>query len=105
MRWYITESDLETLQAHLLSSDEHKVLHDIYLILRLPHSAQELLSSERIPTTSHAIPVYEALIEGWEILKESLPQLSGYIDVSIKKIHEYVSLSRKSQIYAFSLGK
>ena len=105
MRRYITESDSDTLQAHLLSSDERKVLHDIYLILRVPHIAQEVLSSERTPTTSHAIPVYEALIEGWELLKESLPQLSRYIDVGINKLHEYLSLSRKTQIYAFSLGK
>ena len=105
MRRYITESDLESLQAYLLSSDERKVLRDIYFILRLPHTAQEILSSERTPTTSHAIPVYETLIEGWEMLKESLPQLSRYIDVGIKKLHKYLSLSRKTQIYAFSLGK
>jgi hypothetical protein len=59
---YITESDSETLQAHLLSLDKCKVLCDIYLILQLPHSAQELLSSEHTPTTSHAIPVYKMLI-------------------------------------------
>ena len=105
MRRYITESDLEALQAHLLSSDERKVLCDIYLILRLPHSAQEILSSEHTPTTSHAIPVYETLIKGWEKLKGSLPHLSGYIDVGIKKLHEYLSLSCRTQIYAFSLGK
>jgi hypothetical protein len=105
LRRYITESDLETLQAHLLSSDERKVLRDIYLILRFPHGAQEILSSEHTPTTSHAIPVYEMLIKGWEKLKESLPHLSGYIDVGIKKLQEYLSLSRRTQIYAFSLGK
>ena len=105
MRRYITELDSETLQAHLLSLDEHKVLRDIYLILWLPHSAQELLSSEHTPTTSHAIPVYETLIKGWKKLKESLPHLAGYIDVGIKKLHEYLSLSRMTQIYAFSLGK
>ena len=105
MRRYITESGSETLQSHLLSPDERKVLRDIYLVLRLPHRAQEILSSEHTPTMSHAIPVYETLIKGWEKLKESLPHLSGYIDVGIKKIREYLSLSRMTQIYAFSLGK
>ena len=105
MRRYIVESDSETLQAHLLTSDERKVLRDIYLVLRLPHSAQEILSSEYTPTTSHALPVYETLIKGWERLKESLPHLSGYIDIGIKKLREYLSLSRMTQIYAFSLGK
>jgi len=56
-------------------------------------------------TTSHAIPVYEALINSWETLKESLPHLSGYIDVGIKKLCKYISLLCKTQIYAFSLGK
>lgn len=64
-----------------------------------------MLSSEHTPTTSHAIPVYETLIKAWEKLKELLPQLSRYIDIGIKKLHEYLSLSRKTQIYAFSLGK
>jgi hypothetical protein len=105
LRRYITESDSDALQARLLSPEERKVLHDIHLILRLPHSAQELLSSEHTPTTSHAIPVYETLIKSWEALKGSLPHLSGYIDVGIKKVHEYLSLSRMTQIYAFSLGK
>ena len=74
------------------------MLRDIYLILQIPHSVQELLSSEHTPTTSHAIPVYETL-------KESLPHLSGYIDVGIKKLCKYILLSHKIQIYAFSLGK
>ena len=105
MRRYITESDSETLQTLLLSSDERKVLRDIYFILRLPHRAQEILSSEHTPTTSHALPIYETLIKSWERLKGLLPHLSGYIDVGIKKIREYLSLSRRTQIYAFSLGK
>ena len=105
LRQYITESDSETLQAHLLSPEERKVLCDIYFILWLPHRAQEILSSEHTPTTSHAIPVYETLIKGWERLKGTLPHLSGYIEVGIKKIHKYLSLSRMTQIFAFSLGK
>ena len=105
MRQYITESDSDALQAHLLSPEECKVLYDIHLILQLPHGAQELLSSEHTLTTSHAIPVYETLIKSWEALKGSLPHLSGYIDVGIKKVHEYLLLSHMTQIYAFSLGK
>jgi hypothetical protein len=54
---------------------------------------------------SHAIPVYEMLIKCWEKLKEALLHLSGYIDIGIKKICEYLSLSHMTQIYAFSLGK
>jgi len=104
LRRSITEADPETLQAHLLSPEECKVLRDIYFILRLPHCAQEILSLEHTLTISHAIPVYETLIKGWESLKGTLPHVSGYIDVGIKKIHEYLSLLRMSQIYAFSLG-
>jgi hypothetical protein len=105
LRRYITESDSEALQANLLSSDERKVLRDIFLILQIPHAAQEVLSSESTPTTPHAIPIYETLIKTWENLKNLLPQLAGYIDVGIRKLQEYLSLSRMTQIYAFSLGK
>jgi hypothetical protein len=51
------------------------------------------------------IPVYETVIKGWEELKESLPHLSGYIDIGIKKLYEYLSLSQMTQIYAFSLSE
>ena len=81
------------------------VLRDIYFILRVPHTAQELLLSKNTPTTAHAIPVYETLINGWEKLKGTLPHLAGYIDTGINKLCQYLSLSRMSQIYAFSLGK
>lgn len=104
MRRFITEADPEIRQAHLLSPEECKVLRDIYFILRLLHCAQEILSLEHTPTISHAIPVYEMLIKGWENLKGTLPHVSWYIDVGIKKIHEYLSLLCMSQIYAFSLG-
>ena len=54
---------------------------------------------------SHTIPVYETLIKGWEKLKVSLPHLTGYIDAGIRKLDQYLSLSRKTQIYAFSVSK
>ena len=54
---------------------------------------------------AHAIPIYETLINSWEKLKGTLPHLAGYIDVGINKLHQYLLLSRMSQIYAFSLGK
>ncbi|EIN06470.1 hypothetical protein PUNSTDRAFT_71957, partial [Punctularia strigosozonata HHB-11173 SS5] len=98
---FFIENELDL--AHLLDEHERRVLRDIYLILRYPHAAQEILSAEKTPTLSLALPCYELLIDGWEDLRTQLPHLITYINVGISKLKEYLLYSRRSRIYALAM--
>ncbi|CDO76573.1 hypothetical protein BN946_scf184831.g9 [Trametes cinnabarina] len=86
-----------------LSADEYDVLKDIYQVLEIAHDAQQLVSSERTPSLSIALPAYELILEAWTKLRDELPHLKHYIDKGMSKIQEYVYKSRESRIYALAI--
>lgn len=83
---------------------EWQVLHDIAAVLEVAHDVQELLSAEKTPTLSYALPAYEKLIETWANLQVLIPMLSHYIGVGITKIADYSLKGRKSRIYALAMS-
>ncbi|KAH7918269.1 hypothetical protein BV22DRAFT_1024860, partial [Leucogyrophana mollusca] len=97
----------ETLHAditHLdLTAQELAVLRDIHQVLEIPRFAQELLSAERTPTLSMALPSYELLMKQWKCLRTTIPELSHYIDIGLDKIDEYTREARKTRIYALAM--
>ena len=88
----------------LLCQSEYDILKEIYQILEIPHDAQQLLSYERTPSLSIALPAYELLLSGWRELRQEIPRMATYIDTGIRKIEEYVNLSRRSRIHALAMG-
>ncbi|KAJ7464855.1 hypothetical protein B0H11DRAFT_2159707 [Mycena galericulata] len=94
----------QTAIAHLLFKPlQYQVLHDIQAILAVPHAAQELLSAEKTPTLSAALPAFEMLLESWLNLQQELPMLAHYIGVGIVKIQEYAAKGRKTRAYALAM--
>jgi hypothetical protein len=86
------------------TTEEYQVLHDILMVLDKPFSAQELLSAEKTPTLSVALPAFEMLVNAWTNLQVVIPELSHYIGVGIHKIREYVQKGRQSRIYALAMS-
>jgi hypothetical protein len=93
------------LAKHLFTPTQFQVLHNICSILQIPHAVQELLSADKTPTLSQAIPAYEALVHAWSNLQQKLPELAHYIGVGIAKIQEYVAKGRTSRVYALAMSK
>ncbi|KAH7903910.1 ribonuclease H-like domain-containing protein, partial [Hygrophoropsis aurantiaca] len=90
--------------SHLdMSAQELDVLRDIHQVLEVPHCAQELLSAERTPTLSMALPSYEDLICQWITLQSTLPELSHYIGVGLDKLKDYTNEARKTRVYALAM--
>jgi hypothetical protein len=89
---------------HLLSVDVFIVLWDIIDVLEVPHLAQELVSAERTPTLSIALPAYEKICSTWEYLKEQKLFLVPYITTGIDKITEYVFKSRSNPAYGIAMS-
>ena len=65
---FLLNIDQSDLSRHLADWGLN-ILRDIYQVLKVPHAAQELLSAERTPTLSLALPVYEILIDTWKSLR------------------------------------
>lgn len=99
---------LETQNADIsdLSMDakDIDVLRDIHQVIEVPHVAHQLLSSERTPTLSMALPAYEVLTRQWTQLRSTIWELSHYIEVGLDKLNQYINEGRKTRIYALSMG-
>ena len=91
-------------RSQLFTQKECEVLYHIHQILEIPHKCQELLSAEKTPSLSLALPAYETLVLLWKGLAKEIPELSHYIDLGVAKIMEYVSKGRRSRIYALAMS-
>ncbi|OAX33962.1 hypothetical protein K503DRAFT_869222 [Rhizopogon vinicolor AM-OR11-026] len=90
--------------AHLsMDSKDLGVLRDIHQIIEVSHAAQELPTAERTPTLSMALSSYELLKNKWSELKQTIWELSHYIDFGLDKLTEYIHESRKTRIYALAM--
>lgn len=94
-------ADISDLSMDAKDTD---VLHDIHQIIEVPHVVQELLSSERTPTLSMALPAYEVLNSQWTHLQSMIWELSHYIDVGLDKLKQYINEGRKMRIYTLSMS-
>jgi hypothetical protein len=72
--------------------------------LNLAHRTQELLSSDKTPTLSLAIPLYHALIDQWKELQVKLPALSHAIGAGVKKIELYLAKTRSSTAHIVAMA-
>lgn len=71
---------------------------------------QELLSGEGTPTLCEVLPQYENVLVMLQDLRsiklaEKKPRLARAINVTMKKIEEYILKSRKSRVYALAMSK
>jgi len=102
---FILKSKDTDLKNLLLSDWDLCVLKHIRLVLKAFHIIQELASSNKTPTLSVVLPLYEKLTENLKHLKTALPYLAHVISSCLNKIHEYVDKSRSTHTYAFAMGK
>ncbi|KAH7325342.1 ribonuclease H-like domain-containing protein, partial [Rhizoctonia solani] len=84
-------ASVPALAEHTITHRDFEVLYDIRTVLGLAHRVQELLSSDKTPTLSYALPLYHALIDQWRQLQHTLPALSYAIGAGIKKIEDYIA--------------
>ncbi|KAG9126891.1 hypothetical protein FRC07_001502, partial [Ceratobasidium sp. 392] len=92
-----------SLATYAITHQDFEVLHDILTVLNLAHCTQELLSSDKTPTLSHALPLYHALVDEWRILQAKLPALSHAIGAGIKKLEHYLVKTRSSPAYIVAM--
>ncbi|KAJ7468180.1 hypothetical protein FB451DRAFT_1039951 [Mycena latifolia] len=92
------------LQLEKYSDNRLQVLRDIRQFLQVPHVVQELVSAEKTPTLSIVLPLYERLIIMLRDFKRQLPKLGHAISAAIRKLEEYLALSRRAPIYASAMG-
>lgn len=80
------------------------LLHDIRAFLQAPHLVQEVLSAQKTPTLSMALPGYEKLFVLLRLLKRKLWRIEHAIDASISKLEEYLMKARENDVYIVAMG-
>ncbi|KAH9829308.1 uncharacterized protein C8Q71DRAFT_694193, partial [Rhodofomes roseus] len=95
----------ESIQHHRLPQTTLELLRDIREFLHAPHMVQEVLSAQRTPTLSMALPGYEKLIILLRLLKKKLWRISHAIEASIVKLEEYLGKARQTDIYMVAMGE
>ncbi|KIO18794.1 hypothetical protein M407DRAFT_83547 [Tulasnella calospora MUT 4182] len=101
---YIRQLNDGALTKHLMGDTELTVLVDVIQVLEGAHAVQQVLSAEKTPTLSNALPAYALLINYWTGLSRSIPQLSYIMDVGIAKIKDYIDQSRSSKIHVLAMA-
>lgn len=101
---FLNSDDHRDLARLQLTPMQHKVLVDLQQILQAPHAAQEVLSSSRTPTLSMALPSYELLITVWKSMRETIHEMSHFIDAGIQRLEKYIRLARKTRVYALAMS-
>ncbi|KAF8599130.1 hypothetical protein BDV93DRAFT_449854, partial [Ceratobasidium sp. AG-I] len=97
-------ASVPALVEHTITPKDFEVLYDIMTVLDLAHRTQELLSSDRTPTLSLALPLYHALVDQWRSLQSSLPALSHAIEAGIRKIEAYLVKTRSTPAYIVAMA-
>ncbi|KAJ7190457.1 hypothetical protein GGX14DRAFT_382146, partial [Mycena pura] len=102
---FLDDPKQDEISWRRLSAVELKVLEDIRRFLQVPHIVQEIVSAEKTPTLSMVLPMYENLILMLKQLAKELDELSIGINASIRKLEEYLNMSRRTKMYALAMGK
>ncbi|KAJ3806763.1 hypothetical protein F5876DRAFT_49417, partial [Lentinula aff. lateritia] len=103
IKQFIT-NDPKLSDTVLFSTVDIQVLNDIREYLYLFHAIQELASAEKTPTLPIVLPLCKGLIEMLGLMKSTLPNLAHIIEISLRKLHEYVDKARGTQIYALAMA-
>ncbi|KAJ7617525.1 hypothetical protein DFH06DRAFT_1012501 [Mycena polygramma] len=101
---FLDDPAQDEISWHRLSPMTLKVLQDIRRLLQIPHVVQEIVSAEKTPTLSVVLPMYEKLILMLKDLRRELDELSIGIDAMIRKLEEYLNMSRRTKVYSLAMG-
>ncbi|KAJ7663376.1 hypothetical protein DFH06DRAFT_986792, partial [Mycena polygramma] len=101
---FLDDPSQDEISWHRLSPTTLKVLQDIRRLLQIPHIVQEIVSAEKTPTLSVVLPMYEKLIVMLKDLSRELDELSIGINATIRKLEEYLNMSRRTKAYSLAMG-
>jgi hypothetical protein len=92
--------------AHVALSDaQYKVLADIRMFLEVAHHAQQILSAEKTPTLSLALPLYERLIVTFKKLETKRPKIAHAVRSARLCIERYLTQGRKTRAYSLAISE
>ncbi|KAJ6495737.1 hypothetical protein C8R47DRAFT_973665, partial [Mycena vitilis] len=101
---FLSDPKQDDISWHQLSEQTLRVLSDIRRFLQVPYLVQEIVSGQKTPTLSFVLPLYEQLIVMLKALAKELDKLSIGIKASIRKLEEYLNMSRRTKIYSLAMS-
>ncbi|KAK0226755.1 hypothetical protein EDD85DRAFT_923413 [Armillaria nabsnona] len=100
---FLNAREFPELQKYKLGDAEWNILADFKEILSVPHSFQQLLSTEKMPCICNTIPAFEAMKTMWENKQLKFPHLADIITAGLDKLDDYRERADDVPVYFFAI--
>ncbi|KAK0442063.1 ribonuclease H-like domain-containing protein, partial [Armillaria borealis] len=100
---FLNAREFPELRKYKLGDTEWNVLADFKEILSVPHSFQQLLSTEKTPCICNTIPAFEAMKTMWENKRLEFPHLADIITAGLGKLDDYRERADDVPVYFFAI--
>jgi hypothetical protein len=77
----------------------------IQLHQQIPHVVLQVMSSERTPILSGAIPAFEMFMTTWEKIIREHPRLKKYVEPGLEWAYRYYRRMDRPRAYVIAMGK
>jgi len=102
-KFFATDAQGTKIQHLQLDKSEWSRTLVLVGLLQYPHGVQQVMSKEKTPVLSGAIPSLERFMQSWEKLKESQKNLAPAIDIGLKYAYKYYERMDKTSAYVVAL--
>ncbi|KAF5364478.1 hypothetical protein D9758_010660 [Tetrapyrgos nigripes] len=100
---FLAHPEFKDLRRYYLTEVDWTMLDRYSEILAVPQRFQHVLSGEKTPTLCFVLPAFEAMIEKWKVLRDTIPQLADAIEAGIEKLTGYISRLSESKVYTLAM--
>jgi hypothetical protein len=75
----------------------------VLIIFQVPHEVQQIMSGQKTPLLSGAIPALEMFMSEWEELAETCPRLKPFIDEGLDSATKYYRRMDHTNAYIIAM--
>lgn len=72
---------------------------------QIPHTVQQVMSGERTPVLSGAIPAFEMFMTKWEKIACDFPQLKPLVEPGLEWAYRYYGRMDRTRAYIVAMCK
>jgi hypothetical protein len=74
-------------------------------MIQFPHRVQQIMSAEKYPTLSGAIPAFEMFMTAWETLIQGNAHLKPLVDPGLEWTYMYYARMDRTKAYVIAMCK
>ncbi|KAF9489959.1 hypothetical protein BDN71DRAFT_1400684, partial [Pleurotus eryngii] len=100
---YLSSPAQKDLASCKLSDTEWQAMSDCEVILTIPHQVQQVMSQEKNPVLTGAIPAFKMFMTIWKKLGEQNSHLKRWMDLGLKGAMKYYERMDNTKAYVIAM--